>query len=261
MNLREFIDKRLEEMGKNRSYLVNECDIEWSTLSSINRGAGIRESTREKLALALHCSQGEIQACLAEQNPLKDVVVSNIAKAKMKANRKKKEPKEEPEEELPFDDLPEPEPDAVANAVMAETEAYNEPEPEKKVPVKKEAIMKEPEGMVNYLKNAADDIEKALDKVGDAAVEAMASITKGISLGILPADDTLDDTVNHPAHYTQGAVECIEAIKASMTASEFRGYLKGNAMKYIWRYQHKGGVEDLKKARWYLDRLIGEVDR
>ena len=70
-----------------------------------------------------------------------------------------------------------------------------------------------------------------------------------------------EDMVNHPAHYTQGAVECIEAIKASMTAQQFLGYLKGNAMKYMWRFQFKGGVEDLKKARWYLDRLITEVDR
>ena len=65
-----------------------------------------------------------------------------------------------------------------------------------------------------------------------------------------------DDSVNHPSHYTQGTVECIDAIESSMTPEEFRGYLKGCLMKYIWRYQHKGGMEDLKKARWYLDRLI-----
>lgn len=68
------------------------------------------------------------------------------------------------------------------------------------------------------------------------------------------------DTVNHPSHYTQGGVECIEAIKASMTDDEYRGYLKGNAIKYIWRYQQKGKPgEDLAKAIWYLDRLKGEV--
>ena len=256
MTLNEFIDKRLAELGMKKADIVNKYDIEWSTLTKIAHGHSIRPVTQQKLALALDCDQGKIQACLAENNPLKQVIVNKKSLAK----QKKAQPEPEPEE-LPFDDLPEPEPDAVANAVMAETEAYNEPEPEKKVPVKKEAIMKEPEGIDNYLKNAADDIEKALDKVGDAAVKAMASITKGISLGTLPADDTLDDTVNHPAHYTQGAVECIEAIKASMSVTEYRGYLKGNAMKYLWRYQFKGGVEDLKKARWYLDRLIEEVDR
>lgn len=67
-----------------------------------------------------------------------------------------------------------------------------------------------------------------------------------------------NDNVNHPSHYTQGDIECIDAIKASMTSGEFAGYLKGNCMKYIWRYTNKvNPVEDLKKARWYLDKLIG----
>ena len=65
-----------------------------------------------------------------------------------------------------------------------------------------------------------------------------------------------EDTVNHPSHYTDGGIEAIEAIEAQLTAEEFRGYLKGNIAKYIWRERHKGGIESLKKARWYLDRLI-----
>ena len=67
------------------------------------------------------------------------------------------------------------------------------------------------------------------------------------------------DPVNHPRHYTAGGIECIEAIKASMTASEFAGYLKGNCMKYLWRYQNKGGQESLRKCEWYLKRLIAEL--
>jgi len=66
-----------------------------------------------------------------------------------------------------------------------------------------------------------------------------------------------EDTVNHPSHYTDGGIECIEAIEAALTIEEFRGYCKANCMKYIWRERHKGGTESLKKARWYLDRLIG----
>ena len=65
-----------------------------------------------------------------------------------------------------------------------------------------------------------------------------------------------EDDVNHPAHYTQGGIECIDAIKASMTPDEYAGYLKGNIQKYLWRYENKGGVQDLEKAMWYLDRLI-----
>ncbi len=65
-----------------------------------------------------------------------------------------------------------------------------------------------------------------------------------------------EDNVNHPSHYTDGAIECIEAIEAQLTDEEFRGYMKGNIVKYIWRERFKGNTESLKKARWYLDRLI-----
>lgn len=64
------------------------------------------------------------------------------------------------------------------------------------------------------------------------------------------------DTVSRPHHYNTGNVECIEAIQESMDKAEFKGYLKGNIMKYLWRYEYKNGVEDLRKAKWYLDRLI-----
>lgn len=65
-----------------------------------------------------------------------------------------------------------------------------------------------------------------------------------------------EDMVNHPSHYTDGPIETIEAIEAALTNEEFRGYCKGNCIKYIWRERHKGGTESLKKAQWYLDRLI-----
>jgi hypothetical protein len=66
----------------------------------------------------------------------------------------------------------------------------------------------------------------------------------------------VSDVVNKPEHYRQGGLECIEAIEASMSREEFQGYLKGNIEKYVWRYRYKNGVQDLHKARWYLDRLI-----
>jgi hypothetical protein len=65
-----------------------------------------------------------------------------------------------------------------------------------------------------------------------------------------------EDVVNHPSHYTEGGVECIEAIEAQLSHEEYRGYLKGCIAKYVWRERHKGGLESLKKARWYLERLI-----
>ena len=69
-----------------------------------------------------------------------------------------------------------------------------------------------------------------------------------------------EDTVNHPSHYTDGGIECIEAIEASLSLEEFRGYCKGNIQKYVWRERLKGNVESLKKAAWYLDRLISTYD-
>lgn len=69
-------------------------------------------------------------------------------------------------------------------------------------------------------------------------------------------ENEFKDLVNHPPHYTQGSIECIEAIKAALSPEEFRGYCKGAALKYIWRERHKGGVESLAKAQWYIDRLL-----
>lgn len=69
------------------------------------------------------------------------------------------------------------------------------------------------------------------------------------------------DPVNQPSHYTDGGIECIAAIKASMTPEAFKGYLKGNVEKYIWRYEKKvKPAEDLRKAKVYLEWLIAEVE-
>ena len=69
-------------------------------------------------------------------------------------------------------------------------------------------------------------------------------------------DDIKEDLVNHPSHYTDGNIECIEAIEAQLTPEEYRGYLKGNVVKYIWREKNKGGIQSLQKAQWYLTRLV-----
>lgn len=68
------------------------------------------------------------------------------------------------------------------------------------------------------------------------------------------------DNVNKPAHYTKGGIECIDAIQAALSPVEFVGYCKGNVIKYIWREKHKGGVEDLKKAGWYITKLLGVLN-
>lgn len=69
------------------------------------------------------------------------------------------------------------------------------------------------------------------------------------------------DMVNHPAHYTQGGIECIDALKAAtVSKTGIEAVCTANAIKYLWRYEEKNGIEDVKKARWYIDRLIKELE-
>ena len=68
------------------------------------------------------------------------------------------------------------------------------------------------------------------------------------------------DPVGKPVHYTSGSIECIDAMKASMSPAAFKGFLKGNIQKYVWRYEAKGGIESLQKAQWYLNRLIVTIE-
>jgi len=63
------------------------------------------------------------------------------------------------------------------------------------------------------------------------------------------------DMVNHPPHYNESSIECIDAIKAA-TGDGYKYYIQGNLIKYMWRYENKNGIEDLEKAQWYLTSLI-----
>lgn len=76
------------------------------------------------------------------------------------------------------------------------------------------------------------------------------------------ADDSkkVEDAVNHPNHYNQGGIECIDCIKAAL-GENFIGFLIGNVIKYAYRYKHKNGVEDLRKCKWYLEKAIEEVQK
>ena len=74
-------------------------------------------------------------------------------------------------------------------------------------------------------------------------------------------DENVPDMVNHPQHYTQGGIECIDALKAAtVSKTGIEAICTANAIKYLWRYEEKNGIEDVKKARWYIDRLIKELE-
>lgn len=71
----------------------------------------------------------------------------------------------------------------------------------------------------------------------------------------------MTDNVNHPSHYTQGCVECIDAITAAtVNKTGIEAVCTANVIKYLWRYEAKNGLEDVKKAQWYLNRLIAEME-
>ncbi|PWV90247.1 uncharacterized protein DUF3310 [Paenibacillus cellulosilyticus] len=70
----------------------------------------------------------------------------------------------------------------------------------------------------------------------------------------------MSDNVNKPAHYTAGRVECIDAIESATTELQgIEAVCTANVIKYVWRWKRKNGVEDLRKARWYLDKLIARA--
>lgn len=69
------------------------------------------------------------------------------------------------------------------------------------------------------------------------------------------------DNVNSPAHYTTGNIEVIDYMRDKLSKDQFEGYCRGNIIKYVSRYPHKNGLEDIKKARVYLDWLIETLER
>ena len=117
-----------------------------------------------------------------------------------------------------------------------------------------------PEAEKQEVSNIGKDIELLRDidvsKVNDLAWK---EITEFINKNMDEKDTHFHqfDNVDRPMHYAAGSIECIDAIEAQLSAEEFRGYLKGNIIKYLWREKHKGGVESLKKAKWYLNKLLG----
>ena len=96
--------------------------------------------------------------------------------------------------------------------------------------------------------------EDALFRTPSYAEEQLANVTKKI-------EGQRKDMVNHPPHYTQGEIECIEAIRYinnKLHMEGYEGYCLGNFIKYIWRCNFKNGWEDIDKAIFYLNELLAE---
>lgn len=107
--------------------------------------------------------------------------------------------------------------------------------------------------------------ECLMNKPVTKAEDIKESIYKNTICGALyhPNDHNLmdkqmfpkEDTVNHPPHYNKGGLEAIDYIEQQLEDG-FADYLEGNVLKYIHRWRYKNGIEDLRKAEWYLKKLI-----
>lgn len=125
---------------------------------------------------------------------------------------------------------------------------------------------------VYYGENGMMSFDGSEEMEGDLVREYLGPVTEEFlkEFDNLPEDGSqlqqskyvqeAEDMVNSPSHYTQGSVECIDAIQSALSPEEFKGYLKGNVMKYIYRERNKGGTESLKKAQWYLNKIVEETE-
>ena len=74
-------------------------------------------------------------------------------------------------------------------------------------------------------------------------------------------DENVPDMVNHPQHYTRGGIECIDALKAATVGKRgIEAVCVANVIKYLWRYEEKNGIDDVRKAKWYVERLLKELE-
>lgn len=115
-------------------------------------------------------------------------------------------------------------------------------------------------GEYSHIISGSDDLAEAIRKVCDEQSERHKDLIKELTKEPIDMSHDTDD-VNHPSHYNQGDIECIDAMRSALPKDQFIGYLRGCAMKYLWRLGQKGDpTKDAKKARWYLERLIEESE-
>lgn len=112
------------------------------------------------------------------------------------------------------------------------------------------------------IKDTICDARKKLVKLGfvDDLQDSPQELMKSAIDRIIKQKE--EDVVNHPNHYTQGRVECIDALEsATINKRGIEAVCTANIIKYLWRYESKNGLEDVKKAQWYLQKLIQELEK
>lgn len=115
-----------------------------------------------------------------------------------------------------------------------------------------------------------DDLQDSPQELMKSAIDRIIKQRQEEGATLLPKEFKADqkeeakkhDAVNHPSHYTQGEVECIDAIaSACINKQGIEAVCAANIIKYLWRYESKNGIEDVKKAQWYLQKLIKELEK
>ena len=112
----------------------------------------------------------------------------------------------------------------------------------------------------NFNKWSDDKLAIAYDHVcKNSEARLDGSHLKDVELNIEP--ENKPDMVSHPQHYTQGGIECIDALKAATVGKRgIEAVCVANVIKYLWRYEEKNGIEDVCKAKWYIERLLKELE-
>ena len=130
----------------------------------------------------------------------------------------------------------------------------------------KDVVMK-PSGSVAYIKDKfykCENPDALTDELGDTnhywydveEFDKYFIISINHCADNLSNNNPLNDNVNHPIHYNAGNIECIDAMLSAYGKEVVSNFCLGNIFKYIWRFKSKNGIEDLNKAKWYLDKII-----
>lgn len=112
---------------------------------------------------------------------------------------------------------------------------------------------------MRFTKQKIDEINAEINKLNDKLANISGCINDIVQLVLSEGESdstSTNDNVNHPSHYETGNFECIDVMIETQGKEAVMDFCVCNAFKYIYRHNNKNGIEDIKKAKWYLDKYI-----
>lgn len=112
---------------------------------------------------------------------------------------------------------------------------------------------------MRFTKQKIDEINTEINKLNDKLKNISESMSDIVRLVLSEGESdstSTNDNVNHPSHYETGNFECIDVMIETQGKEAVMDFCICNAFKYIYRHNNKNGIEDIKKAKWYLDKYI-----